>query len=98
MRSDEKFNNSSSKILKLANRFEDPEIKQLVYDLINYMKEVINISENPTTLENILEVLDSLILKFPDQLKDISDKILNPILNFMTLKPKLRIPVKILII
>ena len=93
MRSDEKFNNSSSKILKLANRIEDKQIHKYVYDLIDYMKEVINISENPTTLDNTLEVLYSLIFKFPDLLENIANKILIPILDFMTQKPKLRKPV-----
>ena len=94
MKLDEKFNSASSKILKIANRLEDPEIKQMIFDLIDYMKEVTNISENPKTLENMLELLYSLIKKFPDQLEKIADKILKPILNFMSQKPKLRKPVK----
>lgn len=79
--------------MKLANRFEDAEINQLLYNLIDYMKEVLNISENSNTLENILEVLYSLIIKFPDRLETISNKILKQILNFMIQNPKYRKPV-----
>jgi len=93
LRSDEKFNNSSSKLMKIANRYEDPEIKQMLFDLIDYMKEVTNISENPITLENTLEVLYSQLMKNPEQLEVIADKVLKPILTFMNLKPKLRKPV-----
>jgi len=79
--------------MKIANSYEDPEIKQMLFDLIDYMKEVTNISENSITLENNLEVLYSQLMKHPEQLEVIADKVLKPILNFMNLKPKLRKPV-----
>ena len=68
-------------------------IQNQVYELINYMKDVVNFSENQITLYNILNVLFSQILKLPEKLENIADKILDPILNFMTNKPKLRQPV-----
>jgi hypothetical protein len=70
----------------------------MVFDLLEYMTEVANISENPKTLENILDIVNSLLDKYPSQMETIANKVLHPILNFMLQKPKIRVPVIILLI
>jgi hypothetical protein len=54
---DEKANYAASKILKIANKFENEEIQNLLEKLFLYIKGVINTSEYSKTLANNLEVL-----------------------------------------
>ena len=88
---------SSSKILKIASRYDEPEIKTVVFSLLDYLIDIVSVAEKAETLENDLEVLYMMVIKNPDQKKYISDKILKAILNFMMVKPKYRRAVTIIL-
>ena len=88
---------SSSKILKIASRYDEPEIMTVVFSLLDYLIDIVSVAEKAETLENDLEVLYMMVIKNPDQKKYISDKILKAILNFMMVKPKYRRAVTIIL-
>ena len=88
---------SSSKILKIASRYDEPEIMTVVFSLLDYLIDIVSVAEKSETLENDLEVIYMMLIKNPDQKKYISDKILKAILNFMMVKPKYRRAVTIIL-
>ena len=76
--------------MKIASRFDDKEIKKVVFSLLDYLTHVISSAETAKTLENDLGVLKSILLKNPSEFKFLAENILQEILNFMMTKYKYR--------
>jgi hypothetical protein len=91
---DEKSNLSSSKIFKIAQQIGDNnEIRQRIDILFDYIIKIVETSEPPTTLSNVLEVILWILSEFTDKKEYRRDKVLPVIINFMNNKPKLRLSV-----
>jgi hypothetical protein len=86
---DEKCNLASSKIFKIAENINDAETIQHLDNLFDYMLKIVETSEAPKTLANVLSTLCWSV----SSSKEKRNKILPIILNFMNNKPKLRLPV-----
>jgi hypothetical protein len=99
---DEKANNAISRILLIADKTKNEELKSTIDLLFPYLKNVVNISDNSKTLSNSLRVINNIISERKNEtVKDLSNENTNPntkeqilpiLVNFMTTKPKLRSP------
>lgn len=93
---DEKSNLAYSKIIKIADTIDTLPMKENLFKLSKHLIKILNIAQLPKTINNTSHVLCNLIKSDKHLIiynKQLKEDILEPILNFMTNKPKLRLPV-----
>lgn len=91
---DEKCNLASSKIFNNAINISDPETTRYIDSLFDYMLKIVETSEIPKTLANVL----STVCWIANSSSEKRYRILPIVLSFMNSKPKMRLPVKFIII
>ena len=93
---DERSNYGASVVLKISKdiylKNNNNKIYELLMKCLDYMKNVINFSENYKTLGNVLEVILTLISNNNEDIKKIKDELLPIIIDFMNKKAKFRYP------